>query len=618
MKLEKVLDQLNSFEKNSFLKIVDSIISESPKNQKDIEKILIESDKELKNIDNINIAKVFKLIESEFEKYIEFEFKDTTSQLDVLIDILIRDGNCIMKSDWLARLYENEIKSLKAKVKQLKSAIDKENNSLDEFRERDYNIYKSCLETAYFNDVDNNLDSKITKDELSILFTLSKKLELSQEEVRLINYMVLPVEKQNIDNIINELKNIGVIFFSKKTNTVYVADEIIRNLRKVRKKAVADKYFRRVLKALKEPQINLVCRKHNIDWQSVSTDKKIKLIIKEGIPFSALLTRDIYKEDTKLTDKKAFLNDLFETGLNTNTSLKGSTIEDKVDNIISYFDEIERDERVGISLEGYDQLLNDLNSTLPKTNELLKNEFELQDNQVLDSEYLLDFNIKPRDVLEVIESKELKSFCDKLKIKTRGNIILNLLESYKDAENLSLENYEHFAYRDINKIKENGLNIKEADIGVQFEDLTKKIFSQLKFNVDEELRKGLNTNKDKIDILLNLGNKQLILIECKSSKDKGFNKFSTVSRQLKSYVKLAEKNDYTIIKSLLIAPEFSDDFVSECNLEYELNLSLIKAKSLYNILEAFKDSKKHKEFPYNLLMKDVVIQEERIVKALAK
>lgn len=54
------------------------------------------------------------------------------------------------------------------------------------------------------------------------------------------------------------------------------------------------------------------------------------------------------------------------------------------------------------------------------------------------------------------------------------------------------------------------------------------------------------------------------------------------------------------------------------NLEYELNLSLIKAKSLYNILDAFKDSKKHKEFPYNLLMKDVVIQEERIVKALAK
>ncbi|WMN11957.1 hypothetical protein QYS49_31900 [Marivirga salinae] len=618
MKLEKVLDQLNSFEKNSFLKIIDSIISENPTNRKDIDKILSESDRELKNIDNINIAKVFKLIEVEFEKYIEFEFKDTTSQLDVLIDIIIRDGNCIMKSDWLARLYENEIKSLKAKIKELKSTIDKENNSLDDFRERDYHIYKACLETAYNNDSGNNLDKKVTQDELSILLTLANKLELSQEEVRLINYMVLPIEKQNIDNIINELKNIGVIFFSKKSNTVYVADEIIRNLRKVRKKDVADKYFRRVLKSLKDPQINLACRKHNIEWQNISLDQKIKKIIKEGIPFIALLTTDIYKDGTKLSDKKLFLNDLFENGLNTNKSLKGSTIEEKVENIIQYFDEIDRDERVGISLEGYEQLLNDLNSTLPKSNELLKNEFELQDNNVLNSEYLLDFNIKPRDVLEVIDTTDLNKFCVKLEIKTRGNTILNILESYKDAENLSLENYEHFAYRDVNKIKENGLNIKEADIGIQFEDLTKKIFEELKFNVDEKLRKELNTSKDKIDILLNLGNKQLILVECKTSKDKGFNKFSTVSRQLKSYVKLAEKNDYNIIKSLLIAPEFSDDFVSECNLEYELNLSLKKAKSLYNILDAFKDSKKHKEFPFNLLMKDVVIQEDRIVKALAK
>ncbi|SMG50703.1 hypothetical protein SAMN05661096_03720 [Marivirga sericea] len=618
MKLEKVLDQLNSFEKNSFLKIIDAIISENPVNRKDIDKILSESDRELKNIDNINIAKVFKLIEVEFQKYVEFEFKDTTSQLDVLIDIIIRDGNCIMKSDWLARLYENEIKSLKSKIKNLRSTIDKENNILDNYRERDYHIYKACLETAYNNDKGNNLDQKVTQDELSILLTLASKLELSQEEVRLINYMVLPVEKQNIDDIINELKNIGVIFFSKKTNTVYVADEIIRNLRKVRKKDVADKYFRRVLRSLKDPQINLACRKHNIDWQNVSFDQKIKKIIKEGIPFTALLTTDIYKNGTKLSDKKAFLNDLFENGLNTNKSLKGSTIEEKVDNIIQYFDEIERDERVGISLEGYDQLLNDLNSTLPKSNDLLKNEFELQDNNVLSSEYLLDFNIKPRDVLEVIDSKELKRFCDKLDIKTRGNTILNILESYKDAENLSLENYEHFAYRDVNKIKENGLNVKEADLGIQFEDLTKKIFEELKFNVDEQLRKDMNTNKDKIDILLNLGNNQLILVECKTSKEKGFNKFSTVSRQLKSYVKLAEKNGYNIIKSLLIAPEFSDDFVSECNLEYELNLSLIKARSLYNILDAFKDSKKHKEFPHNLLMKDVVIQEDRIVKALAK
>ena len=72
-----------------------------------------------------------------------------------------------------------------------------------------------------------------------------------------------------------------------------------------------------------------------------------------------------------------------------------------------------------------------------------------------------------------------------------------------------------------------------------------------------------------------------------------------------------------MIKLLLVAPEFSDDFVSECELEYELNLSLITAPSLVKILKGFKESK-HKQFPYKLLMRDVLIQEDRILKAISK
>ena len=72
-----------------------------------------------------------------------------------------------------------------------------------------------------------------------------------------------------------------------------------------------------------------------------------------------------------------------------------------------------------------------------------------------------------------------------------------------------------------------------------------------------------------------------------------------------------------MIKSLLVAPDFTDEFVNDCELEYELNLSLISASSLVNILEGFKQSK-HKKFPYNLLMRDVLIKEERILKAIVK
>lgn len=170
----------------------------------------------------------------------------------------------------------------------------------------------------------------------------------------------------------------------------------------------------------------------------------------------------------------------------------------------------------------------------------------------------------------------------------------------------------------MNLLKENKILIKEADLGIKFEDITKDIFTQLGFNVDEKLRKSLNTNKDQIDILLNIGNNELILIECKTVKENGYNKFSSVSRQMKSYADLTKKQGYKIIKSLLIAPDFSDDFINETELEYELNLSLIKASSLLKILEGFKKTQKHKQFPYKLLMRDVLIDEGRIIKAIGQ
>ena len=140
---------------------------------------------------------------------------------------------------------------------------------------------------------------------------------------------------------------------------------------------------------------------------------------------------------------------------------------------------------------------------------------------------------------------------------------------------------------------------------------------QLGFNVDEKLKRKLNTPKDKIDILLNLDNNELILIECKTVKESGYNKFSSVSRQMKSYVNLAKKKGYKIMKSLLIAPDFSDTFINETELEYELNLSLITALSLVNILKGYKKkSNKHKQLPYKLLLRDVLIKEDRILKAL--
>jgi hypothetical protein len=615
MKLEKILGLLNSFEKNQFLKVITGIIETPPKKTDEIDKILINSDKDLKKVDNLNIVTVFNLIEDEFTGNIKSKFNEVDSQLDILIDILIRDGNCILSRDWLNKLYEEEIKTLKLKIQEFQSDTESDKSTIDLSRLRDYKIYKNCVRTAYTNDQERNQDLKITWEEQTILHTLSETLELSQEEIKLINYSVINIEKLDIEQIINELRNLGVLFYSKNALKVYIPDEIVRVLRKIRGKEVANKYFRRVLNQLKEPQVNYICRKHHIDWKK-PVDEKIKAILQEGINFKSLLAEDIFKENTKLSEKKTVVSELIEKDL-CYSHIKGITLDEKIQNLINHFELSDKDDKINISIDGYDKLLVDLDTLIPETKSYIKQEFGLQDDDFLNSACLLDYNIKPKDILDLIPEAKIKEFCEKMSIKVRGNPVINIIEKYKDAENLYIENYNLIAFRDINGLKSNGIIIKEGDMGVKFEDVTKSIFEKLKLPVDDKLRKSLNNAKNKIDIVINLGNNELILVECKTVKDSGFNKFSSVSRQIKAYIEIAQAKGFRVIKSLLIAPEFSEDFEKECREEFELNLSLITAQTLANILKGFKNTK-HKQFPYQLLMKDVLISEDWVLKAISK
>ena len=471
MKLVKILDQLNSFEKNAFLKIVDNIVANNPKKIKEIELILSETDKNLKNVDNLNIAKVFNFIEDEYAAYLKTEFADMTSQLDVLVDIIIRDGNCIISREWFSKLYEKEIKQLRQRLAEFNKVLKNEKAKLLGSRIRDFKIYNACIETAYINDLQSNQDCKITNDEQSILITLAKQLELSQEEVKLINYSAIPIKKQDIDTSINDLRNRGLVFYSRKTLTLYVADEIVRILRLLRGKEVADKFFRRVLKQIKDAQLNLVCRKHNID-RKLPRNKKIKEIINGGISFTDILENEIYKDGTKATEKKTFITDLTHKKLKTTQQIRGATVHDKINFLIRYFEGIEKDEKVGISIDGYEKLLIELNESMPKLNSLIKDEFELQDENVLRGTYLIDYNIKPRDIVDIINNEDLVKFCKSKGISTRGNIALNVLEKYKDVENIYLENFENIGFRNLAALKENNIQVKEGDLGIKFENLT--------------------------------------------------------------------------------------------------------------------------------------------------
>ncbi len=616
MKLEKILEKLNSLEKGQFLKIINNL-SSAEKNNPKLEAILSKADSNLKNADAVQVTQAFDALSDRYVDFVMDDYSKVSSQLDILLNIITRDGNCIMRLDWFAKLYEDEIKKQKKAIEAFKEDVNADKPSMEPSRVRDYKVFAACLRTAYFNDIALNFAPKITTDEQSILDTLANSLELSMDERTMIKYAVLGIKKNsNIDDVVAELKDKGLIFLSKKNNIIYVADEIVSLARKIRGKEVADKYFRRVLLQLKEAQINMICRKHGID-NKLLINEKIELIISSGISFSEVLKEDIHKSDVKLIDKKKAITSLCDEKLAISPAIKGTTLDDKVENLIAYFAKQYGDEKIGISTGGYERMLLDLEEFVKGSSKVIRSTFQIQDEEIMHGEFLMDYNIMPRDVLELFSSEALLDLCNARNIKTRGNIVDNILAAYKDTEDLLVENYESIGFRDINSLKDNGISISEAELGSTFENITKYIFSKLGLEVDEKLRKKLNTEKDKMDILIRTGEKSVVLVECKTVKENGYNKFSQISRQVKSYKALLEKNDYQVDKIIIVAPDFSDDFVADCGDEFLLPITLLKAGSLSSIYNAVKTTGSNR-FSLQMFYRDILVQEDRIIRALNK
>jgi hypothetical protein len=521
-----------------------------------------------------------------------------------------------MRIEWFAKLYDEHIKKQKAAIKCFIEDLESDKPSIGEDRVREYKIFKECLNVAYHNDERQNFDPKISMDEQSILDTLALQLGLSQDEVSMIKYAVLGIPKVGIDDVIADLKDKGIVFLSRKTNTLYIADEMVSLLRKIRGKEVADKFFRRTLLQLKEAQINQICRKHGLNQKEATLQQKIEDIIAAGVSYSTVLKDEIFKSDTKLTEKKKILTEFIEEKLCIQ-GIKGLTLDDKVANLIQHFEVLYNDERLGISTAGYERLMQDLDELVPNVNKLIRKTFQLQEENVMNGAYLTEYNIMPRDILELIPPTDLTTLCQERGIKSRGGIIDNILAAYKDSESMFVENYELIGKRDLSTLKTNGIIIKEAELGLKFEEVTKYIFENIGFEVNEKLRKKINTEKDKIDILISVDESSVLLVECKTVKDNGYNKFSAISRQIRSYKTLLEKNNLNVAKILVVAPDFSDDFVSDCGDDFDLNISLIKASSLTAIYKACKENA-GKKVTAQMLMKDVLVQEDRIIRALRK
>jgi len=66
-----------------------------------------------------------------------------------------------------------------------------------------------------------------------------------------------------------------------------------------------------------------------------------------------------------------------------------------------------------------------------------------------------------------------------------------------------------------------------------------------------------------------------------------------------------------------VASDFSEDFISECEYDIEISLSLITSSGLIKILQEFNDSRLT-EFPVRLFLKDGLLNADRIVKTLSR
>ncbi len=614
MKLIKVLEIINQIEKSSFLKLLDGYCVESRKTTPKINKILSEYSGQIKNIDDENIVKIFNLLKDCYRTHLTDKVKYSNYNLDILVDIIIRDGNSIMSKEWFSNLYSKEIKKLKKNVRNFSSMLKEEANTLDVHRIKDYNIYQKCVRTAYENDRLENREPRLSKDEKSILFTLSKSLGLSNEEIRWITYTVVPIQIFEVDDLIAELKDIGILFYNRKTNTAFIPDEIIWLLREIEGIELPDKFLRRILRNLTNTEISLIAKRYNIEYK-LSRNKKINGIISQGVSATNVLTNDMFRDNVTKPQRANRIYALMSKDLEMGVTKWGRSLEERIHIIVDYFNSIEKDDSTVLSKDGYNSLLRDLKKVYPLINKSIKSTFQLQDENVLLPDYLDNYNIKPRDVIYLLKKDEIKQFCNRISIKTSGNVVKNIIDNYKNIDDMLIENFNLVGNRDFNGLSEKGLTVKESELGIIYEKLTKKLLSNLGFNVDEKLRKKLNTKRAKIDVLLNLGSDEVVVVECKTKKDIDYNKYTAVSRQLNSYVKICESQGLRVTKAIVVSSGFSEEFISECEYDYELNLSLITSNALVQVFERFKESKL-KEFPVRLFFKGGLLDANRILKML--
>lgn len=614
MKLNQVLSIVNQVEKSKFITSLDKLCSDAATSNKALAKKIENIDGQIKNASGSEITQLYYAVRDFYKVSVKEQILMNSAQTNLLVNILSRDGNCVARISWIESLYSKEWSILQTLAKELQVEITTCDSDSPTDRSKALSIYHACMTEAYSNDNRINRDCKITDDERGILNVLSAQLGLTTDECAALEHLVDTIPKDGVLDTLNTLRDMGVVFISKKRQEVFVPDEIVELLNDIQGKDLADKHRLRLLRTFSDAELSNVLKAHSRKIRGVDRADKILTIIHSGINAKELLAADMHSPEVNQNQRKERLKQLI-ADLDIDTDKLGTTLDERIQLIISSLANATEKEFDSLSASGFKELMKKLEEHFPTIIKVIKAQFELEENEVVDTEKLRALSITPYDILYLLSNEEIKTVRDSMGLSKRGNPRFSILECFADATDKLIDNYDALARRDVNALREVGSEVAEADIGVKFEEVTKAIFELLDLNIDEDVRKEINTAKDKADIIISLSDDDIIIGEAKTCKSGDFAKYSTTSRQVKAYVTRAENIGKRVAQVLIIAPSFSSDFIESAEMDTEVNISLLEASGLKLILDAFK-AKRNPKFSAKLLTKGGLLKAELIAKTI--
>ncbi|MBU2887456.1 hypothetical protein KO507_16945 [Gilvimarinus agarilyticus] len=622
MKLQQVLSSLNQIEKSKFINNLDKLCAIAESGNEDVTKTLEKINRQIKEASGREVTQLFQAIANEYQQSVKEQLSLSGASVALLVNILTRDGNCVARISWIEQLYSRECELLEKTSQQI--IADIKDSSTEGFdRPHRLKIFKDCLEVAYNNDLRINRQANISDDERSVLNKLAYHLKISHDEASAIEHLSNPVKagKETVDECLQYLREIGVIFINKKSSEVLVPDEVVRILNDAQGKELADKHVLRILRTLSDAELSNILKNYGQKIRGVDRSEKIRTIMHCSTSIRDVLTTDLFDKDINVSKRKDRLKELMND-LTIDSDRLGVTLDDRVRVIFNSLNQSIETELNAISVTSYKDMylalekrFSDIYPNGENLSGRLKKEFELEDNEEISIDRLRALSITPHDILYTLSNDEVKQVRNSLELSNRGNPRLAILEAFSNANDKLIENYEALARRDLANLKSVGIDINESEIGLKFEEATRTIFEGLDLAVDEDLRNRINTAKDKADIIISISDDDVIIGEAKTCKNGDFAKYSTASRQVKAYANRCENQGARVAQVLIVAPSFSEDFIESAEMDTEVNISLLTADGLKKIYDAYK-AKKKPNFSPKLFTKGGLLKAELIAKNL--